>query len=285
MQTIHLDGKAYQLPERWSEVDQERLPQLLQLVYFTPPTGEVYHEIIRLALNISGKPWRKLMQTHFGPNVGRRTRQANAIVLHTLKTLLRWLETEPIQEQPFKRLELDMGVDLLLPEAGFLTMSFGELTDAYIHFLVWIRQLVQGDEHLNLLVATLCRPIRTDDYQNDPDWNGDYRERYSEFTTKQRAKLVSLLEPGYKMAVVLYFAGNLQQVLERYRLVEGEDGEPEEYPGQSWIKNQHLLAEKGIFGNIAQTKAANLHDVLLFLEEHQKDVMREMAQKREEAMA
>ncbi|WP_020603140.1 hypothetical protein [Spirosoma spitsbergense] len=282
MQPIQLDGQAYELPERWSELDPERIPQLLQLVYFAPATPESFHEKIRLVLGLRKKAWLKLMQKHFGPTVGKRAKEANALVLHTLKSQLRWMETEPIQEQPFASLELDFGHTWLLPETGFLTMSYGELTDAYVYFLVWIRQLVKGDEYLDLLVAAICRPARAGDYQSAPDWNGDHRELYNEFTAKERAKLLATLEPGHKMAVLLFFAGNMEHVLARYELGGGEAGEPEQYPGQSWIKNSHLLATKGIFGNLEQTKAANLHDVLIFLEENRKDILAEIEHRKQQ---
>ncbi|GAB4050406.1 hypothetical protein [Spirosoma litoris] len=282
MLTIEFAGSSYQLPESWSEVDPERLPQLLQLTFFTPPTPDSFHETLRLTLGIRQKVWKKLMQTHFGPGVGKKAKQANAVVLHTLKHQLRWMQKEAIHKQPFATLELDFGHTWLLPETDFLTMSFGELTDAYIHFLIWIRQLIQGDEHLDLLVATLCRPARTGDYQAAPGWNGDHREPYNEFNAKERAKLLAAIEPGLKMAVLLFFVGNLEKVMGRYELSGGEAGEPDQYPGQAWVKNSHLLAAKGIFGNLDQTKAANLHDVLLFLEENRKDILAEIEHRKQE---
>jgi hypothetical protein len=226
------------------------------------------------------------MQKHFGPGVSKKVKQANAIILYDLKHALRWMYQEPIHHQPFPALELDLNLTLLLPEADLLTMSYGELTDAYIHFLVYIKQLVPGDKHLDLLVATLCRPERARDYASSqawtgPEWDGDKREPYNEFTAKGRAALIAGIPAGHKMAVLLFFAGNMQRVLDKYALFEGGDGEPEEYPGQGWVKNSHLLASKGIFGNINQVKAANVHDILLFLEEHRKDLLAEIEQRRQ----
>jgi hypothetical protein len=290
MRTIKLDGKAEQLPESWPDVAPEKIPELLQLIYFGTNSPADSHELIRTALQIPLKRWRAMMQKHFGPGVRAKTKEANAVVLHELKHALKWMYLEPIHHQPFPKIEMDFGLELLLPEADFLTMSYGELTDAYIHFLVYIRQLIPGNQHLDLLVATLCRPERatpgrTGDYQNSLEWDGDHREPYNEFTAKERAKLVALLEPGYKMAVLLFFAGNMQRVLDRYALFADGDGEPEEYPGQGWVKNSHLMASKNIFGSINQVKAANLHDVLLFLEENKKDLLAEIEQHKQQQEA
>ncbi|WP_461073964.1 hypothetical protein [Spirosoma horti] len=224
------------------------------------------------------------MQKHFSPKLGHKARKANAIVLYDLSRSLRWMETEPIQKQPFTHIDIklerfirpDETLRLLLPEERFYTMTYGELTDAYIHFLTYIRQLVPGSEHLNLLIATLCRPERPELEKAAKDWNGDAREAYNEFIAKERASLVSTLDEGVKMTILLYFAGNLKSILDQYQAFsEGGSSEPEEYPAQGFVKNQHLLAQKGIFGTLQETKSANVHEVLLFLEENSKDLLAE----------
>ncbi|MCX6216571.1 hypothetical protein [Spirosoma sp.] len=278
---INLDNQNYNLPQSWADVPPERLAELLRLVYFTPGTGDYYLEIIRLALNVKPRVWKALMQKHFSPKIGKKARAANAIVLHDLYRFLGWMETEPIQKQPFPSIAVK-GLTLLLPEEKFLTMSYGELTDAYIHFLVYLRQLVPGNDHLHLLISTICRPARSKAGKG-ANWNGDEREAYNEFIVKQRAKAVAELDEGVKMAILLYFAGNMKAVLEQYQIFgeEGSESE-EEYPGQGFVKNTHLLAQKGIFGTLNETKAVNLHEVLLFLEEHSKDLLAEAERKKAE---
>ncbi|GAB4047076.1 hypothetical protein [Spirosoma litoris] len=271
MQEINFNGQAKTLPENWKEVKPEHLPRLLQLVYFTPDTPEKFHHLLQILLDMGGKQWRALMRKHFGPGIRKKVKEANAIVLHELIHQVRWMSKELTTEKPFPLLQYKEW-SLLLPEEDFLTMSFGELSDAYIHFLVWIKQLVPGDTHLDLLVATICRPERTGEYWLEPNWNGDKREPYNEFMAREMAKKLSGLELSQKQLVLLYFAGNMHKVLARYELFDGEGGDPEEYPGQGWLKNQHILAEKGIFGTMQQAKEANLHDVLLFLEENKKDI-------------
>ncbi|WP_374755035.1 hypothetical protein, partial [Arsenicibacter rosenii] len=118
-----------------------------------------------------------------------------------------------------------------------------------------------------LLVATLCRPERVSGwgkpYRDDPAWNGDRREDYNEFKARDRLALVRKTGYPQRMAVLLYFAANFKTLMDRYAVFAQEAGADqtataEEYPGQSMMKNQHLLAEKHIFGNISQTKAANV---------------------------
>jgi len=288
---IYLDNQPFEKPESWADVPSERLPDLLRLLYFTPESGSNYLEIIRLALNAKPGQWKKLMQKHFSPNMGEKAREANAVVLHGFYQSLNWMETEPIHKQPFPYVEVEQvrfigpnqTLRLILPEERFLTMSFGELTDAYIHFLAYIRQLVPGNEQLNLLIATLCRPERSSKEKQSLDWNGDAREPYNEYIVKERASLVAGLDEAVKMAILLYFAGNIKTVLDQYTVVGEGDGEPEAYPAQGLVKNGHLLAEKGIFGTLQQTKATNVHEVLLFLEEHRNDLLAEAERNQAEA--
>ena len=282
MRQIDLDGVRYNLPESWDEIDSERLPRLIELVYLIPESGKMHHALIQLALNIRPKVWKKIHQKHFGPNLSATVRRKNAEVLQHLVTLLSWLWKKPMDKRPFESVSPNQE-QWLLPEEGFKTMSFGELTDLYIHLQAFIQQTVAGDERLDYLVATACRPEHQGNYQTDPAWNGDRRESYNEFIVRERVKLVAKLEFPIKMAVLLYAASTIKSVMAQYNLFDDSDksdGTGEAYSGQGFIKNQHLLAEKGIFGNLRQTQEANVHEVLLFLEEHRADLLaKQQAQK------
>ena len=283
MKIIQLDGQPYNLPERWEEIDPERLPRLIELLYLVPESGSMYHELIKAALNIRPKVWVKMMQKHFGNSVPKPVRTANAAVLSDIVQMLRWLWTQPMQTRPFESV-LVGPQSYYLPEEQFRTMSYGELTDAYIHLTTFVRQLIPGDEHLNYLVATLCRPER-EATGTDADWNGDRREPYNEYVSRDRISLISHVPFEERMAVMLYFASTVKGLMEQYAVFAPaaetvEDVAEEDYPGQSFMKNQHLLAEKGIFGTMQETKKTNAHEVLLFLEEHRKDLLAQIEQQR-----
>lgn len=275
MTQIELDGVHYILPESWDEINTERLPKLIELVYLVPESGRMHHALIQLALNIRPKAWKKLHQRHFSPSLREAVRRKNAEVLHQLVQILAWCWEKPMDKQPFPSITVGKEV-WLLPEQGFVTLSFGELTDLYIHLQTFIQQTVAGDEHLDYLVATACRPRRPRGYTLDGNWNGDHREPYNEFIVRERVKVAAALPFPTKMAVMLYIAATIKNVMARYTLFDQSDapgdGTPEVYTGQGFLKNQHLLAEKGIFGNLRQTQEANAHEVLLFLEEHRFDL-------------
>lgn len=284
MTRIELDGVHYNLPESWDEIDTVRLPKLIELVYLVPESGRLYHTLLQVSLGIRPKAWQKIHQRHFGPKLSANVRRKNAEVLQQIVSMLAWLWTVPMDRQPFTHINVDGagfdGHSWLLPEPDFMSMSYGELTDVYIHLQAYIQQITPGEEELDYLVATVCRPRRARGYTASPDWNGDHREPYNEFVVRERVKLVTGLPFTTKMAVLLYVASTIKNVMGKYALFDdtaensGSSGSAgEAYTGQGFIKNQHLLAEKGIFGNMKQTQQANAHEVLLFLEEHRADLL------------
>lgn len=290
MKQIELDGMRYPLPETWEDIDAGMLPGLVQQVYMLPESGRVYHEVIRLCLGIPKKRWHKIHQKHFSPKLSEKTRRKNAEVLQQLVSLLSWLWTEPMNHAPFPEINVD-GLAWLLPDPDFSTVSYGELTDLYTHLQHYIQQTVPEEEALDWLVATACRPRRRGSYDRDPAWDGDHREPYNEFVVRGRAKQAAALPFETKLAVLLYVASTIKTVMARYALFDVEPstaGTPdrdksggasssEAYAGQGFVKNQHLLAEKHIFGTLKQTQAANAHEVLLFLEEHRNDLLAKQA--------
>ncbi|UHG93389.1 hypothetical protein [Spirosoma oryzicola] len=274
MRTIQLDGVSYPFPQNWAEVSPDQLPKLIRLVYLTPENGKMYHELLQALLGIKPKAWKKLHQKHFNPNLPEAVRKKNAVALHDLVFMSRWVWQQPMTEQPFKTITVDK-VEWLLPEPGFVSVSYGELTDLYVHLQAYITQQEAGEGELDYLVATACRPARPADQLSHPDWDGDHRERYNEFIVRERVRRLKKVPFEHKLSVLLFVASTIQAVLGKYTLFDANDkknaGSAESYTGQGFIKNTHLLAEKGIFGNLKQTQQANAHEVLLFLEEHRAD--------------
>lgn len=281
MKEIYLNSRKYQLPESWQEVDSDLLPQLLVFLYVHPESGATYHEILRLVLGYSPAEWQKLMRHYFAPTLEELQREINAMVLQEVLQLISWMWTQELTKKPFEYV-LVGGIAHLLPDEEFRTVSFGELSDAYIHSRAFIEQLVEGDERLNYLMATICRPEwGGDDYKNDLGWNGDARQPYNEHIAKARAKDWDNVPYETRIVVLMYFLGTLKTFLGMFDIWQGDGpASEEEYPGQSWIKNQHLLAEKHIFGGMAPTKAANVHEVFSFLEENSKDIKRKIEQEK-----
>ncbi|GAB3802960.1 hypothetical protein GCM10028819_32100 [Spirosoma humi] len=283
MRTIQLDGVSYSLPQTWAEVKPDQLPKLIRLIYLTPENGHMYHQLLQTMLGIKPRAWAKLHRRHFGSQLSAAVRKKNAVVLHDLMRMCSWVWQEPMTSQPVEAITVDK-TPWLLPEAGFVTVSYGELSDLYVHLQAYITQQETGEGELDYLVATACRPARSERECQDPDWNGDRRERYNEFIVRERVKQLKTVPFEKKLAVLLFVASTVQSVLSKYALFDPDakasTGTGETYIGQGFIKNTHLLAEKGVFGNLKQTQQANAHEVLLFLEEFRADAIERQSERR-----
>lgn len=267
------------MPETWIEVQKIQLPDLLTQLFAMPESGTTYHTLLRLTLGYREKEWAQLMKHYFSTKLTEESREANAEVLAEVLRLISWMWKEELTIKPFESITLEESV-YLLPDENFLTMTYGELSDAYIHSRAFVEQIVEGEERLNLLLATVCRPdkfLRNTQLEN---WNGDRRELYNEHIARSRVKVWESAPYDKKIIVLMYFLGTLKNFLSLFDIWQGDGARPapeDEYPGQSWIKNQHLLAEKHIFGGMKDTKAANVHEVFSFLEEHSKDMKQKIA--------
>lgn len=274
MHAITINGQVYELPETWQEVEPKQLPELLRMLYVMPENGSTYHEILRILLGYTPKQWTKLMKNFFGPKRSEEQLDQSAQALQSILGVVSWMWKADLTVAPWPGFVVN-GAQWLLFEGSFKSMSFGELSNAHINAQAFIKQLVEGEERLNMLVATICRPEMKGDYKNDPAWNGDPREPYNEHIARHRSEQIKGKYVKEKILVLMYFLGSLKEFFSFYDLFESDATGPptlEEYPGQSMIKNQHLLSEKHIFGGMAATKTANVHDVFQFLEENRKDI-------------
>lgn len=283
MLTVTINGDNFNIPENWQEAAgmpafRANCTHLLEALYVKPEDGNTYHQVLRVVLGYTQKQWNRLMRHFFSSQRGQQKIDESADALAELVSLVSWMWEGELTIAPFEHIDVEGQEWLMFPD-GFSSMTFGELTDSYIHAQAFVNQLVEGEERLNMLVATLCRPERQGDYTKDPDWNGDRREPYNEHAAALRSKLLAGKHFPQKVLTLVYFLGSIKNFFSFFDLFDSDQSSPpvlEDFPGQSMIKNQHLLSEKAIFGNMASTKKANVHEVFQFLEEHHKDVKAEI---------
>lgn len=268
------NGEAKQFPENWQEVAPGLLPGILRTLFVEPESPDTYTKLLRLNLGYSDKKWRKLCQRYFRPELTEKQRERNAELLAFLVGRLAWMWKTPVDVRPVESVRVG-GTPRLLPDPELKTVTYGELTDAYVHLVAFVEQLEPGEKRLNLLLSTVCRPEQKGNYQTRADWNGDARIPYNEHVAQATAEEWADVPLAERLPVFLYVVGAMKNLLSTYDIFAAESidtvGSQEEYPGQGLIKNQHSLAEKGIFGNMKETRQAGAHEVLLFLEEQKKD--------------
>lgn len=274
MITFTFNGEEQQFPENWQEVKPRLLPVYLQMLFTQSETQKTYHELLRLSLGYSPRRWKRFCQVFFSPKLSEEKRERNAELLAFLLGRLSWMWTSSLTTQPFDQVRIGTQI-YLLPDPALKTLTYGELTDAYIHMRAYVDQLEPGERRLHLLLATICRPENAEfGYETKLNWNGDKREPYNEHIAESRAELWEMVPAEKKVPILVYFVSILKTLFDSYELHSSETADSqsqEDYPGQGFIKNQHLLAEKGVFGTIHETRKTNAHDILLFLEESKKD--------------
>src|SRR5215217_3180974 len=150
---ININGQGFDLPESWTEVDRKKLPELLRNIFVASESGIAYHNILRVVLGFEQKKWGKLMNQFFGKACTAEKMDASSSALADLLRMLSWMWKSDLTIAPFESFEVD-GKPWHLFSEGFRSMSFGELSDAYIHAQAFIKQLIEGEERLNMLVAT-----------------------------------------------------------------------------------------------------------------------------------
>jgi hypothetical protein len=263
---VTINDRPYDVAQGWQELPLERVARVVEAAFLKKQTPWQQHTLLQIVLGISEKEYKTWLRQYFGPRVSEETIAQNAEELYSLFEAISWIWRENLTVQPFKHIQVRSEL-WWLPSENFQQMSWGELADGFIHSKAYAEQVVEGEHHLHLLIATICRPRATDKARSGYDWNGDEREAYNEHHAQARAKATEELDAATKAAIYLYFVGTMNAVFGSYELW-GDGGSDDDYPGQSFVRNTFTLAEKGIFGGVPQTRNSNLHEVLLFLEEN-----------------
>ncbi len=277
MKQVELNGQPINIPDNWEEVPQKQIPELIKTLFMRQENGETYHELLRIVLSYSEAAWKKLMSKYFGKKNTEAQKEQSAMALQELLRMISWMWQTPLTNQPFSSFS-HKGIEYVLPTNGFLTMSWGELKDAYIHAEAFTKQLVKGEKHLNLLILTICRPRA----KKKPafDWNGDERVPYNEYIVAAQEQEVSDLDYATKLSVLLFFVGTMKQLLDQYDIFYKSSSSMiptvETYPGEGFEDNTLLLAEKQLFGNYQETLKVNCHNIFVALERNKKIVEAEM---------
>ena len=159
----------------------------------------------------------------------------------------------------------------------------------------YFKKASEGDESALLnLIATLCRPERTD--KQAAITAGDLREPLnSRSEVEYRAAQLAQLDPSLQVAVYLYFAGCKKYISDLYGsyiFAKNEETEEEiEASQETQAQNAEPFGWWGVFMELAQNPInedrihqKNFHSLCVWLvrQKHQADKMRQATKKVEE---
>ena len=260
MKKFWLNEQLYTTPSGWHECSQEQIVNGLML---------------QLSFGIETSP---LKRAHWRIGMLRQMSNAPAELLEQLigtqlQRLLRltdWAFTARIDRLPFKSFDFE-GSTYYLPAERLANTSAIELAMSNIYYLQFADPKAPNQHAALSLVATLCRPERSDlrAFRLSKDWNGDIREEYNSIVADERAERFKALPFGIVIAVLQYFESLNTQFLRQYGEVFGSDEDDDDEPlykhGEGWIACLEDVAESGVHGPFKEVCSENVHTIFLYL--------------------
>lgn len=240
MKTIHIGKSTYPVAENWTELSPAQLRHLIVCPRLKDVrTTENEAAACQIWLNISPKKWRKTVLAPF---------QWGALVKQ-----FEWVFTTRPTGQPVRSFHHE-GINYHLPADDFADTDAIDLAYANMAYLEFSRPDETDLTALDRLIATLCRPLRTDwrAFQQSPGWDGDRREPFNEQLMLERARSLATLTLNAKILILDYFERMNDAFLAEYGEIFGGTGEPRYGDGRGWIMLLKNVARQGTFGTFEQ---------------------------------
>lgn len=247
---LKIDGKPYQLPDSWNELTENQLLHLVMYLYADAKNPNVRMSVFKILLPL--KP--ALLRAIHPEDIFR------------LQEACRWIWEKPLEQKILQEFKFE-GKTYLLPEANFENVCLIEYAMADFYTKAFSRPNPDFSS-LELLVATLCRPEAPGLNMDDPEWNGDQREKYNSKIAERRAQAFSRLPMQIKIIVLYYFLSAQKSLQEQYHEIYEHPEEKTKRatgPNFGWIEAIDNLAEEGTFGDWEKTAYANLHTICFHL--------------------
>jgi hypothetical protein len=261
MHQFRVLNQSFELPERWAELTARQLhaitPYLLQ-----PATDWKMRvaALLKLAPVLSHKRLRQLGQSDS----------------EYLVRCLEWIWTTPMDKCPIEFFEYE-GRQYWLPDPVLENLVGIEYVSAEHHFKQFARDKPTPGA-LDSLVATICRPVKKNLDESDPEWDGDKREKFNSKIAERRAVEFKDLPLPTKQLVLQFYIGADRAFHERYKELYkapggGKPGRPNSF-GTLGILD--ALATEGVFGTFDQVCFTNVHTLFFHLLKAKRDEQNEV---------
>ena len=251
---FRLDGRPHFVPEGWSELTGRQL--LAAAPHLVADTVAARLAVVRAwCPKVRDKDVRKL----------------TADQLWDMCSLVGWawrLDAAALPQFEHR------GRVYLLPEPQLLDAVLVEYAMASVYFHLFTKPTAPQPQALDQLVATLCRPAAAGLDENDPNWDGQRRERYNSKLAEARALELVDLPLAVKVVVLHQFLA-AERFIHRayadlYKKPEpaGEGPAPKPRPtsdGTQALETLADLAERGTYGTYEQAGFTRLHTVFFNL--------------------
>ncbi|MBO3270747.1 hypothetical protein [Hymenobacter defluvii] len=261
METLQLGSKRYQVASTWNQLKRPQLLHVVRVLY-----GPQSHWPLKLRLlsALSGAHFHDLLSL---PAV-------QAVQLYPLTDFL-FDEDQYLTEQLLPEVRVPIQyikqwrARWVGPRSSFRNLLFGEFIFADTYFRLYATR--QSAEALDLLVATLYRPLVPGMSPSHPQWQGDRREPFNEHRTEYYAKHLRHLPDAEKLAILTWYRGCRQQLEREFpEVFEAAEGITSNQQAGDWGRVLRKLSG-GAFGPLDQTARQHARTVLAEMQDMARD--------------
>lgn len=262
MTIAQLGKKYYTVPTCWNELSKKQLIKVMQVLYGGATMIAAQIMLLKILTGISWYRMQLISASHFEEK------------LYLTDFLL---EHNTLTQNLIPKYKGFFG-----PSSEFANVQVCEFIFAeqyYRHYRDSERDDPKSISHLNMLIATLYRPVKKN-YNVHINPDGDVREIYNDNLTGLYAAKIGRWPAAIKMAILQWFEGCLIGLERDFRPVfQGSGDAVSKYGLWSVMRS---VAEKGVHGNISQVEKMYVRVFMMELVEIKAEAARheEMARKK-----
>lgn len=215
MHKIILDGKDYSIPSLWDELSARQVRQIAWLSSLKKD-GIALSKLFFYILTLSLPFWKRLrLQYYFLFQASIDERGDFLLFVESFRENRRF--TTQKLPKVWVRTVLNQ-IALYGPDSALSNATFYEFIQAEKYFLNYIQTKAPSDKQqwLDRLIATIYRQRRRG---YNPALDQDPRIPLNDIGTRYRLSLVSRIDLKTKLAILMYFDGCRQHIIDRFPLV------------------------------------------------------------------
>lgn len=248
-----------EIPSSWEELDSKQFARIIEILSFRK-ADRFTISVSLLALLFGGKNF------HILSNLPDE-------LLTQLVPLTNFIyKQKPPVKNYFPVVKIKR-IKHIAPADDLSNLGFGEWCFAHQYFIYY--SLTQDIQWLDMLIATIYRPLDPEQSEDNANYNGDLRIKFNENLIERKRKDVRHIELHMKLAVLAWFTCSVGSLAESRRHVfpespavdpDAELAQIEPNDGRTWMNVfRELLGPK--WGTPEQLKFTNAMFILDELED------------------
>lgn len=239
------------IPEKWAEVGKN-IFRIAPFLFLDTPANRI-----------------QVLKVLFAGKLGKMFYYLNDEQVAALGETISWMYVDTMDIKICEAFKIGWQ-NYYLPEPSLEDCVAVEYAYADFYF----EAIAKGDStKLPYLIASLCRPQRSDYAPESPDYDGVRRERFNPMLIEKRAKLIeNKLSVGEKMYFLLYFIGAKKRLKDKFSVLFQEREEEEIISLSPNFGMVGLIWD--VAGNLKDEETiqyTNLHNLFSFLVKKQYD--------------